>query len=194
MLSLHLVKGGPSLLKKLPFLGQRRLFLRTFRLRGHQVVALSLQTTISRRKFRLVAVELVTRSGSDFLQLLFLSQQPFSVLEHFDERARCPFGFYPRSGFMHLDLGPARQWGERFPVRDSAFAAELPPAREALAESRTMRGGGAAGVAPPVVEYSREFQARAAEELALLRHGSAIIEMMGDYAVLRAQMRSCEAC
>jgi zinc D-Ala-D-Ala carboxypeptidase len=34
------------------------------------------------------------------------------------------FGFYPRSGFMHVDLGPARQWGERFPVRATAFAAE----------------------------------------------------------------------
>jgi hypothetical protein len=50
---------------------------------------------------------------------------------------------------------------------------------------------GIAAVYPPVVEYSREFQARAAEELALLRHGSAIIEMMGDYAVLRAQVRAC---
>ena len=38
------------------------------------------------------------------------------------------FGFYPRSGFMHVDLGPARQWGERFPVRATAFAAETPPA------------------------------------------------------------------
>lgn len=46
-----------------------------------------------------------------------------------------------------MDLGPARQWGERFPVREIAFAAETPPAREALAESRTMKGGGAAGVA-----------------------------------------------
>ena len=57
------------------------------------------------------------------------------------------FGFYPRSGFIHVDLGPARQWGERFPVRETAFAAETQPAREVLAESRTLRGGGAAGAA-----------------------------------------------
>ncbi|MBK5911475.1 peptidase M15 [Rhodothalassium salexigens] len=57
------------------------------------------------------------------------------------------FGYYPRSGFMHIDLGPARQWGERFPVRATAFAEETLPAREVLADSRTMKGGGAAGVA-----------------------------------------------
>ncbi len=57
------------------------------------------------------------------------------------------FGFYPRSGFIHVALGPARQWGERFPVRETVFAAETPPAREVLADSRTMKGGGAAGVA-----------------------------------------------
>ena len=48
---------------------------------------------------------------------------------------------------MHIDLGPARQWGERFPTRSVPFAAETPPAREALARSRTMKGGSAAGVA-----------------------------------------------
>ena len=57
------------------------------------------------------------------------------------------FGFYPRSGFMHIDLGPARQWGERFPARTVPFASETPPQREVLAQSRTMKGGGAAGVA-----------------------------------------------
>jgi hypothetical protein len=48
---------------------------------------------------------------------------------------------------MHVDLGPARRWSERFPVRATAFAAETPLAREVLAQSRTMKGGGAAGAA-----------------------------------------------
>lgn len=57
------------------------------------------------------------------------------------------FGFYPRSEFMHIDLGPARQWGDRFPPHKTAFAEKMPPASEMLAESRTMKGSGAAGVA-----------------------------------------------
>lgn len=44
---------------------------------------------------------------------------------------------------------------------------------------------------PPVVEYGREFQARAAEELALLPQGSALAEMLSDYAVMRNQARAC---
>jgi len=43
--------------------------------------------------------------------------------------------------------GPARTWGERFPQRETPFAVEAPPAREVLADSRTLKGGGAAGIA-----------------------------------------------
>ena len=57
------------------------------------------------------------------------------------------FGFYPRSGFMHVDLGPARLWGEPFPARTTPFVPEIAPVREVLAESRTLKGGGAAGIA-----------------------------------------------
>jgi hypothetical protein len=49
-----------------------------------------------------------------------------------------------------------------------------------------------ATVCPPVVEYSREFQARAADELDLLPEGSAIVELLRDFAVMRDQARACE--
>jgi len=74
------------------------------------------------------------------------------------------FGYYPRSGFMHIDLGPARVWGAKFPARAVAFAPETPPVREALAQSRTLRGTGAAGVATigaAGVEVAQEVLAEA---------------------------------
>jgi hypothetical protein len=73
-------------------------------------------------------------------------------------------GYYPRSGFMHIDLGPARTWGDKFPARAVPFALENPPVREALAESRTLRGTGAAGVATvgaAGVEVAQEVLAEA---------------------------------
>ena len=51
--------------------------------------------------------------------------------------------------------------------------------------------GGGPGACPPVVGYGNEFQARAAEELALLPEGSAVAEMLADYAVMRDQARTC---
>jgi len=47
------------------------------------------------------------------------------------------------------------------------------------------------GVCPPVVEYSRTVQARAAEEVRALPDGSAVVEMLSDYAVMRDQARIC---
>jgi len=57
------------------------------------------------------------------------------------------FGYYPRQNFMHIDTGRARQWGDPFSPRANRFAAEPRLLRENLTESRTMKGGGAAGVA-----------------------------------------------
>lgn len=50
---------------------------------------------------------------------------------------------------------------------------------------------GGVAACPPVAEYSREFQVRAADELMALPDGSAVIEMMGDYAVMRDQAAAC---
>ena len=50
---------------------------------------------------------------------------------------------------------------------------------------------GGVAACPPVVEYSGEFQARVAEELATVPRGSAIAEMLNDYAVMREQARLC---
>jgi hypothetical protein len=64
---------------------------------------------------------------------------------------------------MHIDLGPALQWGERFPARAAGFAAETPPARGVLAQSCTMKGGGAAGIATlgaAGVEVAQEILAK----------------------------------
>ena len=44
---------------------------------------------------------------------------------------------------------------------------------------------------PPVVAYSREFLARAADELDSLPPGFAIEQMLADYQVMRDQARVC---
>jgi len=48
------------------------------------------------------------------------------------------------------------------------------------------------GVCPPVLEYDAGVQERAAEEVRALPEGSAIVEILSDYAVLREQTRACE--
>ena len=45
---------------------------------------------------------------------------------------------------------------------------------------------------PPVVEYGREFLARAGSELDSLPAGSAIEQMLADYQVMRDQARACQ--
>ncbi|MBB4267591.1 hypothetical protein GGD89_003238 [Roseospira visakhapatnamensis] len=60
-----------------------------------------------------------------------------------------------------------------------------------LSACATAGSDGGGPVCPPVVEYSREVQARAADELDLLPEGSAVVEMLSDYAVMREQARAC---
>jgi hypothetical protein len=80
-------------------------------------------------------------------------------------------------------MSDARCWKQQF--------AALAVATNSLSGCATDGSDGhTVGTCPPVVEYSREFQARAADELALLPEGSAIAEMLADYAVMREQARS----
>ena len=69
-------------------------------------------------------------------------------------------------------------------------AVVLAIAASLLAGCATERSDGAP--CPPVVAYSREFLARAADELDSLPAGSAIEQMLADYQVMRDQARACE--
>lgn len=46
-------------------------------------------------------------------------------------------------------------------------------------------------VCPPVVDYGGEEQRRVAKEVETLPEGSAIVEWLSDYAVLRGQLQGC---
>lgn len=58
------------------------------------------------------------------------------------------FGFYPDQGFMHIDTGPAREWGDRWPDYEDEAPAPAPMAQiltgpaaaEKLAEVATFFG------------------------------------------------------
>lgn len=47
------------------------------------------------------------------------------------------FGFYPKSNFIHADIGPARQWGTRFPKTATALPVERKASPETLSEDKT---------------------------------------------------------
>jgi len=50
---------------------------------------------------------------------------------------------------------------------------------------------GPAGACPPVVDYSRQQQARLADEVAMLPEDALIIDWLSDHAVLRDQAKAC---
>ncbi len=69
--------------------------------------------------------------------------------------------------------------------------AALAIATSLLTGCATVGSNGELGACPPVIEYNREVQARAADELNSLPDGSAIAEMLSDHAVMRDQTRVC---
>ena len=73
--------------------------------------------------------------------------------------------------------------------------------RVVLAIAASLLGGcGTAGsdrptamACPPVVGYGAELQAQAAAEVDALPAGSAVADLLSDYAVMRDQARACDA-
>lgn len=65
------------------------------------------------------------------------------------------FGYYPRSGFMHIDTGAERTWGTPFPHSDTNLPPEAPRRPENVTEDRDLQligGGGAVLVANEVLK------------------------------------------
>jgi hypothetical protein len=46
------------------------------------------------------------------------------------------FGYYVKSGFMHIDTGPARTWGQPWPLTATAWPTEPPRQPESMREDR----------------------------------------------------------
>ena len=57
------------------------------------------------------------------------------------------FGYYPKSGFMHIDTGPARSWGKPWPVTATTWPIEPPREPETLSEDKEAQAAAGAGIA-----------------------------------------------
>jgi zinc D-Ala-D-Ala carboxypeptidase len=60
------------------------------------------------------------------------------------------FGYYPRSGFMHIDTGPARSWGTPWPLTATTWPTEPPRQPESVREDREAQAVAGASVAGAV--------------------------------------------
>jgi len=60
------------------------------------------------------------------------------------------FGYYPKSGFMHIDTGPARTWGTPWPLTATTWPSELPRQPESVKEDREVQAVAGASVAGAV--------------------------------------------
>ena len=60
------------------------------------------------------------------------------------------FGFYPKSGFMHIDTGPSRTWGTRWPDTPTAWPSEPRRQPETIKDDREAQAVAGASVAGAV--------------------------------------------
>jgi hypothetical protein len=70
------------------------------------------------------------------------------------------FGYYPKSGFMHIDTAEPRSWGTPWPLTATAWPTEPPRQPEKMSEDKDAKAAAGAGVAGAV--------AAAAEHLPIL--------------------------
>lgn len=69
------------------------------------------------------------------------------------------FGYYPRSGFMHIDTGPARSWGTPWPRTETTWPAETPRQPETVREDREAQAVAGASVAGAVAVAAEHLPA-----------------------------------
>ena len=60
------------------------------------------------------------------------------------------FGYYPKSGFMHIDTGPARSWGTHWPKTANDLPVERPTAPETLAQDNEAKAAAGLGLSGAV--------------------------------------------
>ena len=60
------------------------------------------------------------------------------------------FGYYPKSGFMHIDTAEPRSWGTPWPLTATAWPVEPPRQPEKLSEDKEAQAAAGAGVAGAV--------------------------------------------
>lgn len=71
------------------------------------------------------------------------------------------FGYYPKSGFMHIDTGPARSWGTPWPQTAVSLPAEPRTRPETFREDREVQAAAGAGVAGAVAVAADHMPAAA---------------------------------
>lgn len=67
------------------------------------------------------------------------------------------FGYYPKSGFMHVDTGQPRSWGKPFPSTETSWPVETARQPETIAEDKQAQavvGAGVAGGLAAAVEHA----------------------------------------